>query len=63
MGAVAPMVPSVDPENKAGVSAAVGHLLAQGRRRIAMISGPQRNPCSRERLAGDRSCASGRGIG
>ncbi len=63
MGAVAPTVPSVDPENKAGVSAAVGHLLAQGRRRIAMISGPQRNPCSRERLAGYRSCVRAAGLG
>ena len=44
MGAVAPAVPSVDPENEAGVSAAVGHLLAQGRRRIAMISGPGPEP-------------------
>ncbi len=63
MGAVAPTVPSVDPENKAGVSAAVGHLLAQGRRRIAMISGPRRNPCSRERLAGYRSCVRAAGLG
>ena len=62
MGAVAPAVPSVDPENEAGVSAAVRHLLAQGRRRIAMISGPQRNPCSRERLAGDRSCVRAAGL-
>ena len=55
MGAVAPtVVPSVDPENKAGVSAAVGHLVAQGRRRIAMISGPQRN-----RRTGPRRWTSG----
>ncbi len=63
MGAVAPAVPSVDPENEAGVSAGVGHLLAQGRRRIAMISGPQRNPCSRERLAGYRSRVRAAGLG
>ena len=63
MGAVASTIPSVDPENEAGVSAAVGHLLAQGRRRIAMISGPQRNPCSRERLAGYRSCVRAAGLG
>ena len=62
MGAVGPVVPSVDPENEAGVSAAVGHLLAQGRRRIAMIAGPQRNPCSRERLAGYRSCLRAAGL-
>ena len=63
MGAVAPAVPSVDPENEAGASAAIGHLLAQGRRRIAMISGPARNPCSRERLAGYRSCVRAAGLG
>ena len=63
MGAVAPAVPSVDPENEEGVLAAIGHLLAQGRRRIAMISGPQRNPCSRERLAGYRSCVRAAGLG
>lgn len=62
MGAVAPAVPSVDPENEAGVSAAVGHLLAQGRRRIGMIAGPQRNPCSRERVVGYRSCLRDAGL-
>ena len=62
MGALTPAVPSVDPENEAGVSAAVGHLLAQGRRRIAMIAGPERNPCSRERLAGYRSCVRAAGL-
>ncbi len=63
MGAVAPAVPSVDPENEAGGSAAVRHLLAQGRRQIAMIAGPARNPCSRERLAGYRSCIRAAGLG
>jgi DNA-binding LacI/PurR family transcriptional regulator len=55
MGATAPAVPSVDPENEAGARAAIEHLLSQGRRRIAMIAGPDWNPCSRERLAGYRS--------
>jgi DNA-binding LacI/PurR family transcriptional regulator len=55
MGAVTDAVSSVDPENEAGVSEAVGHLLEDGRRRIATIAGPQGNPCSRERLAGYRS--------
>lgn len=55
MGAVTAAVSSVDPENEAGVSAAVGHLLERGRRRIATIAGPQRNPSSRERLVGYRS--------
>jgi DNA-binding LacI/PurR family transcriptional regulator len=52
LGAAAPAVPSVDPENEAGASGVVEHLLAQGRRRIATIAGPERNPCSRERLVG-----------
>ena len=55
MGAVTAEVSSVDPENEAGVSEAVGHLLERGRRRIATIAGPQQNPCSRERLVGYRS--------
>jgi DNA-binding LacI/PurR family transcriptional regulator len=54
MGLSAPSVPSVEPENQAGASQAVGHLLAGGRGRIAMITGPKRNPCARERLAGYR---------
>ena len=62
LGVAAPEVPSVDPENKAGASAVVEHLVAQGRRRIATIAGPQRNPCSRERLAGYRSCVRAAGL-
>jgi DNA-binding LacI/PurR family transcriptional regulator len=54
MGLSAPSVPSVDPENKAGAAQAVGHLLAHSRERIAMITGPERNPCARERLTGYR---------
>jgi DNA-binding LacI/PurR family transcriptional regulator len=54
MGLSAPSVPSVDPENQAGAAQAVGHLLARSRERIAMITGPERNPCARERLTGYR---------
>jgi DNA-binding LacI/PurR family transcriptional regulator len=63
MGAAAPAVPSVDPENEAGAAAAVEHLLALGRRRIAMIAGPDWNACSRERLAGYRSALGRAGLG
>jgi DNA-binding LacI/PurR family transcriptional regulator len=56
MGHLSTAVPSVDPENIAGASRAAGHLLVQGRRRIATIAGPGWNPCSRERLVGYRSC-------
>lgn len=55
MGAAGPSVPSVDPENGTGASAAVEHLLAAGRKRIATIAGPATNPCARERLAAYRA--------
>jgi len=62
MGPTARSLPSVDPDNAAGASAAVGHLVAQGRRRIAMITGPDRNPCARERLTGYRSALRSAGL-
>jgi DNA-binding LacI/PurR family transcriptional regulator len=62
MGASAPGVPSTDPENFRGASAAVEHLLARGRRRIASIAGPHHNPCARERLAGYRSSMRSAGL-
>jgi DNA-binding LacI/PurR family transcriptional regulator len=62
LGATAPDLPSVDPENEAGAAGAVGHLLARGRRRIATIAGPDRNPCARERLAGYRSAVRAAGL-
>ncbi len=51
LGATAPDLPSVDPENEVGAAGAARHLLARGRRRIATIACPDRNPCARERLA------------
>ena len=62
LGATAPDLPSVDPENEAGAAGAAGHLLARGRRRIATIAGPDRNPCARERLAGYRSAVRAAGL-
>jgi len=62
LGATAPDLPSVDPENEAGAAGAVRHLLSRGRRRIATIAGPQRNPCARERLAGYRSAVRAAGL-
>jgi DNA-binding LacI/PurR family transcriptional regulator len=55
MGVAGSDVPSVGLENGTGASAAVGHLLATGRRRIATVAGPAANPCARERLAAYRS--------
>ena len=62
LGAATPDLPSVDPENEAGAAGAVRHLLSRGRRRIATIAGPQRNPCARERLAGYRSAMRAAGL-
>ncbi|GAA1297526.1 LacI family DNA-binding transcriptional regulator [Pseudonocardia xinjiangensis] len=39
-------VPSFDVDNRAGAGAVVRHLHATGRRRIAMLAGPQWLPCS-----------------
>ena len=39
-------VPTVDIDNAGGAAAVVRHLLATGRRRIAMITGPGWLPCS-----------------
>jgi len=62
LGATRPDLPSVEPENEAGADGAVRHLLARGRRRIATIAGPARNPCARERLAGYRSAVRAAGL-
>jgi DNA-binding LacI/PurR family transcriptional regulator len=62
LGATTPDLPSVDPENEAGAADAVRHLLTRGRRRIATIAGPDRNPCARERLAGYRSAVRAAGL-
>ena len=62
LGATTPHLPSVDPENEAGAAGAVRHLLTRGRRRIATIAGPDRNPCARERLAGYRSAVRAAGL-
>ena len=62
LGTTVPALPSVDPENEAGAAGAVQHLLSGGRRRIATIAGPERNPCARERLAGYRSALRAAGL-
>ena len=46
IGAGSPLVPLVDIDNGAGAAALVAHLLASGRRRIAMITGAAWLPCS-----------------
>jgi DNA-binding LacI/PurR family transcriptional regulator len=62
MGLSAPSVPGVRPDNEAGAVAAIQHLVSRGCRQIAMIAGPERNPCARERLAGYRSAMRSAGL-
>ncbi|WP_213451692.1 LacI family DNA-binding transcriptional regulator [Rhizomonospora bruguierae] len=52
MGRSAPRVPFIDPDNVAGARAAVDHLYRGGRRRLAAIHGPERNPCAIGRRTG-----------
>ncbi|MCE6996067.1 LacI family transcriptional regulator [Saccharothrix sp. S26] len=44
-------VPSFDVDNATGTTRVVEHLLATGRRRIAMITGPEWLPCTRRALS------------
>jgi DNA-binding LacI/PurR family transcriptional regulator len=62
MGPSARGVPSTTASNSEGAADAVGHLVAQGRRRIAAIAGPARNWCARERLTGYRSVLRSAGL-
>ncbi|MFD0557488.1 LacI family transcriptional regulator [Stackebrandtia endophytica] len=47
-------VPYVDSDNRGGARQAVQHLIEQGHRRIATITGPQDMAAGRDRLAGYR---------
>jgi DNA-binding LacI/PurR family transcriptional regulator len=48
-------VPYCDCDNHGGARAAVEHLIAQGRRRIATIAGPPDRPAAQDRLEGYRA--------
>ena len=52
----------VDVDNHAGGFAAVEHLLARGRRRIAVLTGPQDMASGLDRLAGARDAVSAAGL-
>lgn len=54
-------VPYVDVDHAGGVAAAVRHLLASGRTRIATIAGPQDMVAGIDRLAGYRAALRGTG--
>ena len=55
-------VPYVDVDHEGGVSTAVQHLIASGRRRIATIAGPQDMVAGIERLIGYRSAITDAGL-
>jgi LacI family transcriptional regulator len=55
-------IPSVAVDNRAGGRIAVAHLIATGRRRIALISGPADNAMSADRVAGACEAASDAGV-
>ncbi|GAA4399378.1 LacI family DNA-binding transcriptional regulator [Fodinibacter luteus] len=52
----------VDVDNRSGGRAAVAHLLATGRRRVAVLTGPQDMSSGRDRLAGARDAVSDAGL-
>jgi DNA-binding LacI/PurR family transcriptional regulator len=52
MGRSAPRVSSIEPDNADGGRLAVQHLYRGGRRRIAVIGGPEGNPCAVDRREG-----------
>ncbi|GAA2504317.1 LacI family DNA-binding transcriptional regulator [Winogradskya humida] len=56
------LVPYVDVDHLGGVAAAVRHLLATGRRRIATIAGPQDMVAGIDRLAGYRTALAEAGL-
>jgi len=62
MGMTAAGLPSVDAGSHGGAPAVIKHLMAQGRRRIAMIAGPRHDPCAAERVAGYRSAVGAAGL-
>jgi DNA-binding LacI/PurR family transcriptional regulator len=52
MGRSASRVASIEPDNADGGRLAVQHLYRAGRRRIAVIGGPESNPCAVDRSEG-----------
>ncbi|MFE2755718.1 substrate-binding domain-containing protein [Actinosynnema sp. NPDC059335] len=57
-----PGVPAVGSANRSGGLSATRHLVELGHRRIAVISGPTRLPCSRARVEGFRSALAAAGL-
>lgn len=57
-----PEFPSVATSNAEGAAAAAAHLLATGRRRLAMITGPGGFGCTRQRVDGFRAVLDQAGV-
>ncbi len=57
-----PGFPSVATSNREGAADAAAHLVASGRRRIAMVTGPAAFGCTRDRTAGLREGLAGAGV-
>jgi LacI family transcriptional regulator len=57
-----PGFPSVATSNHDGAATAAAHLLAGGRRRLAMVTGPAEFGCTRDRAAGLRDRLTGAGV-
>ncbi|HEY0452114.1 LacI family DNA-binding transcriptional regulator [Actinophytocola sp.] len=57
-----PGFPSVATSNHAGAADAADHLLATGRTRVAMVSGPVEFGCTRDRTAGLRARLTDAGV-
>lgn len=55
-------VPSFDVDNRAASAAIVGHLLASGRRRIAMLTGPNWMPCAERPVEAYREAMTAAGL-
>ncbi|WP_203843361.1 LacI family DNA-binding transcriptional regulator [Winogradskya humida] len=60
--ATSPVVPAIEADNAGGTRAAVEHLYALGRRRIAAIHGPKDNTCATARRAGYRNAMADLGL-
>ena len=54
VGSASPLIPTVAATNWAGGLAATEHLIGLGHRRIGIITGPEAQMCSRDRLDGYR---------
>lgn len=62
VGSASPSIPTVAATNWAGGLAATEHLIGLGHRRIGIITGPEAQTCSRDRLDGYRTALHRAGI-